>query len=217
MMAKEPPPIVGGSQDDLLEWSLRESGSGLASLTEGTMRGVDRLQRGEVVAAANSFHGAEVSANAAGDANISALRALPGLHDAVWSVSSGANRDWCCRPVIPRMCRVCLTCWYQAQQWRSGSWRGRAVPARCAAEARRHQPKGICAGSTRPVSPVPISPSRSAREAADCRYRNPGPWRRRRARFVPLNLGEFRSPDAAAQLFPARDPGAGRLPARHRG
>ncbi len=83
MMAKEPPPIVGGSQDDLLEWSLRESGSGLASLTEGTMRGVDRLQRGEVVAAAIHFHGAEVSANAAGDTNISALRALPGLHDAV--------------------------------------------------------------------------------------------------------------------------------------
>jgi putative molybdopterin biosynthesis protein len=83
MMAKEPPPIVGGSQDDLLEWSLRESGSGLASLTEGTMRGVDRLQRGEVVAAAVHFHGADMSANAAGDANISALRALPSLHDAV--------------------------------------------------------------------------------------------------------------------------------------
>jgi putative molybdopterin biosynthesis protein len=83
MMAKEPPPIVGGSQDDLLEWSLRESGSGLASLTEGTMRGVDRLQRGEVIAAAVHFHGADMSANAAGDANISALRALPSLHDAV--------------------------------------------------------------------------------------------------------------------------------------
>jgi putative molybdopterin biosynthesis protein len=83
MLAKEPPPIVGGSQDDLLEWSLRESGSGLASLTEGTMRGVDRLQRSEVVAAAVHFHGADMSANAADDANISALRALPGLHDAV--------------------------------------------------------------------------------------------------------------------------------------
>src|SRR6516165_10012526 len=47
MMVAEGPPIVGGSQDDLLEWSLRESRSGLASLTEGTMRGIDRLQRGE--------------------------------------------------------------------------------------------------------------------------------------------------------------------------
>jgi putative molybdopterin biosynthesis protein len=46
MIAADPPPIVGGSQDDLLEWTLRESGSGLASLTEGTARGVDRLLRG---------------------------------------------------------------------------------------------------------------------------------------------------------------------------
>jgi len=83
MTAAEPPPIVGGSQDDLLEWSLRESGSGLASLSEGTLRGVDRLQRGEVLATAIHFHGADVSANSSGDPNTSALRALPGLHDAV--------------------------------------------------------------------------------------------------------------------------------------
>src|ERR1700731_3833979 len=56
MIAADPPPIVGGSQDDLLEWTLRESGSGLASLTEGTLRGVDRLQRGEVLASAIHFH-----------------------------------------------------------------------------------------------------------------------------------------------------------------
>ena len=30
---------------------------GLASLTEGTARGVERLQRGEVIAAAVHFHG----------------------------------------------------------------------------------------------------------------------------------------------------------------
>ena len=35
MTAADPPPIIGGSQDDLLEWTLRESGSGLASLAEG--------------------------------------------------------------------------------------------------------------------------------------------------------------------------------------
>jgi len=83
MIAAEAPPIVGGSQDDLLEWALRESGSGLASLNEGTTRGVDRLQRGEVIATAIHFHGSEVSANAAEDANIAALRAIPSLHDAV--------------------------------------------------------------------------------------------------------------------------------------
>jgi putative molybdopterin biosynthesis protein len=77
------PPIVGGSQDDLLEWTLRESGSGLASLTEGTARGVDRLQRGEVIAAAVHFHNDAVSDESADDANIAAVRAMPGLHDAV--------------------------------------------------------------------------------------------------------------------------------------
>jgi excisionase family DNA binding protein len=80
MIAADPPPIVGGSQDDLLEWTLRESGSGLASLTEGTARGVERLQRGEVIAAAVHFHSEDV---AAVDGNTAALRAMPGLHDAV--------------------------------------------------------------------------------------------------------------------------------------
>ncbi len=83
MITADPPPIVGGSQDDLLEWTLRESGSGLASLTEGTARGVDRLQRGEVIAAAIHFHSNEISEYSAGDANIAAVRGMSGLHDAV--------------------------------------------------------------------------------------------------------------------------------------
>ena len=83
MMVQEPPPIVGGSQDDLLEWSLRESGSGLASLNEGTTRGVERLKRGEVLATAVHFHGAHFSNSAGDDANIVALRSLPNLHDVV--------------------------------------------------------------------------------------------------------------------------------------
>jgi putative molybdopterin biosynthesis protein len=87
MQAAEPPPIVGGSQDDLLEWALRESGSALASLNEGTMRGVERLQRGEVIAAAVHFHSIHEFDDSAGkivgDVNIAAVRAVPGLHDAV--------------------------------------------------------------------------------------------------------------------------------------
>jgi molybdate-binding protein len=82
MITADPPPIVGGSQDDLLEWSLRESGSGLASLTEGTARGVERLLRGEVIAAAVHFHSPLLSEDAA-DANVAAVRTMPGLHDAV--------------------------------------------------------------------------------------------------------------------------------------
>jgi molybdate-binding protein len=83
MIDANPPPIVGGSQDDLLEWALRESGSGLASLAEGTARGVERLERGEVIAAAVHFHGPATSDDSAGDANVAAVRTMPGLHDAV--------------------------------------------------------------------------------------------------------------------------------------
>jgi excisionase family DNA binding protein len=77
LIPPEPPPIVGGSQDDLLEWSLRQAGSGLASLSEGTGAGVARLLRGEVAAAAIHYH------NDAADPNVEAARAMPRLHDAV--------------------------------------------------------------------------------------------------------------------------------------
>jgi excisionase family DNA binding protein len=74
------PPIVGGSHDPLLEWALRESGSGLATLPEGSEAGLQRLVRGEVAAAAIHLHRIE------GDdetANTDAVAHTPGLHDAV--------------------------------------------------------------------------------------------------------------------------------------
>lgn len=77
MSTSEPPPIVGGSQDDLLEWSLRQSGSGLATLSEGTEGGVTRLLRGEAAVAAIHFH------SEAADANIAAAAAMPQLYDVV--------------------------------------------------------------------------------------------------------------------------------------
>lgn len=80
MIPAEAPPIVGGSQDDLLEWCLRRSGSGLASLNEGTEGGVARLLRGEIAAAAIHFHGA---GDGEESANVAAVRAMPRLHDAV--------------------------------------------------------------------------------------------------------------------------------------
>ena len=80
MTSTDPPPIVGGSQDALLEWCLRESGSGLATLSEGTESGVGRLLRGEVIAAAIHYHS---GVNADGDDNIAAVRSMAGLHDAV--------------------------------------------------------------------------------------------------------------------------------------
>src|SRR5216683_1014526 len=52
----EPMPIVGGSHDPLLEWALRESSSGLATLPEGSEAGLARLANGTIVAAAIHLH-----------------------------------------------------------------------------------------------------------------------------------------------------------------
>ncbi|MCC6947229.1 MAG: helix-turn-helix transcriptional regulator [Bradyrhizobiaceae bacterium] len=80
MPALEPPPIVGGSHDPLLEWALRESGSGLATLPEGSETGLARFAKGEVLAAAIHLHALE---GEAADANVEALRMRSDLRDAV--------------------------------------------------------------------------------------------------------------------------------------
>jgi excisionase family DNA binding protein len=74
------PPIVGGSQDPLLEWALRESGCGLASLPEGSETGLRRLARGEVMAAAIHLHWLKGDDDTA---NVEAVAQASGLHDAV--------------------------------------------------------------------------------------------------------------------------------------
>jgi excisionase family DNA binding protein len=80
-LARAPaPPIVGGSHDPLLEWALRESGSALACLPEGSEAGLQRLARGEVMVAAIHLHRLDGDDEAA---NIEAVAAAPGLHDAV--------------------------------------------------------------------------------------------------------------------------------------
>lgn len=73
------PPIAGGSTDPLLEWALRESGSGLASLPEGSEAGLRRLARREVILAAVHLHTLDDGTLA----NVEAVRHAPGLHDAV--------------------------------------------------------------------------------------------------------------------------------------
>jgi excisionase family DNA binding protein len=45
------PDVVGGSHDPLLDWALRESGSGLACLFDGSLDGLERLAAGEAIAA----------------------------------------------------------------------------------------------------------------------------------------------------------------------
>jgi len=79
MQPANPPPIIGGSQDSLLEVAVRDSGCGLALLAEGSQAGLDRLTHGEVAIAAIHLH-ATPDDDAA---NPDAIRAEPGLFDAV--------------------------------------------------------------------------------------------------------------------------------------
>jgi putative molybdopterin biosynthesis protein len=43
--------VVAGSHDPLLEWAIRESGSGLATMFDGSLDGLDRLNGGQACAA----------------------------------------------------------------------------------------------------------------------------------------------------------------------
>jgi len=47
----ERPPVFAGSHDPLLDWALRESGSGLATYFDGSLSGLQRLAEGGAVAA----------------------------------------------------------------------------------------------------------------------------------------------------------------------
>lgn len=74
------PAVLGGSTDPLLEWAVRQSGAGLAGLPEGSAAGLERLARNEVAIAAIHFHRLDGDDE---DANLEAVAARPGLHDAV--------------------------------------------------------------------------------------------------------------------------------------
>jgi excisionase family DNA binding protein len=76
----EPPPIVGGSHDPLLQWALSESHAGLAILPEGSRSGYQRFLKGEVVAAAIHFHDLDDPEE---DANIEIVAREATLYDAV--------------------------------------------------------------------------------------------------------------------------------------
>jgi putative molybdopterin biosynthesis protein len=97
MRAAPAPPIVGGSQDSLLEWALRDSGSGIASLPEGSEAGVARLLRGEVLAAAIHYHASDTA-----DANPRLIRRLPGLHDGVLIAIAKREQGLLVAPGNPR-------------------------------------------------------------------------------------------------------------------
>lgn len=50
-LLKPRPPVAAGSHDPLLDWALRESGAGIATLFDGSLDGVARFARGEALLA----------------------------------------------------------------------------------------------------------------------------------------------------------------------
>jgi len=70
-----PANIVAGSHDPLLDWAIRESGSGLAAYFDGSLDGLARMARGEA-----GIAGLHVFEPARGDWNLDHVQAaLPGL------------------------------------------------------------------------------------------------------------------------------------------
>ena len=76
----EPAAIVAGSHDPLLEWALRESGCGLATLAVGSEAGLARFLAGEAIAAGMHLHALD---DLEGDANVAALKARSDVGDTV--------------------------------------------------------------------------------------------------------------------------------------
>ncbi len=76
----DPPPIVGGSHDPLLQWALSESRAGLAMLPEGSESGYRRFLAGGVIAAAIHFHDLDDPDR---DANVETVSRESSLFDAV--------------------------------------------------------------------------------------------------------------------------------------
>lgn len=76
----EPPPIIGGSHDPLLQWALSESRAGLAILPEGSEVGYRRFLGGEVLAAAIHFHDLDSPDQ---DENVRVAASEARLYDAV--------------------------------------------------------------------------------------------------------------------------------------
>lgn len=74
----KPPPILGGSSDPLLEWALRESGCGLATLFEGSTGGLKRFAEAQALAI-----GLHLMDSEGGGYNREAVGALTGVHDLV--------------------------------------------------------------------------------------------------------------------------------------
>ena len=209
MTRPEPAPIIGGSHDPLLEWALRESGSGLATLAVGSEAGFARFVAGEAIAAAMHLHALRIP------------RPTPTLPRCRTQRYAGcrAGRFLPPRAGLPGRARQSAQNPFDRRR-RSPSARaspcGRKAPARSCCCWR------CCIGQGRARSLAvgqPGLPDRPRHRAGDprrpCRCRHRHARRRQcgRARFRADRLGAVRPGDAPARLFSAAAAGADPLPA----
>ena len=122
----EPPPIIGGSHDPLLEWAARWSGSGLALLPEGSEAGLERLSRNSVAIAAIHLHDLESDARA----NEDAIATRPELHDAVLIAFARREQGCLLRPAIQRLRQRAIGDRRPRDLWPSAGGRGRTAIVR---------------------------------------------------------------------------------------
>jgi excisionase family DNA binding protein len=208
-----PPPILGGSHDPLLEWALRESGSELATLPEGSEAGLTRLARGEVSMAAIHLHRLDGDDDAA---NLDAVASAPGLYNAVVIAFARREQGLLVAPGNPlgigdvagiaaRRARLTLR-----PQGAGAQLLLLALMARA----------GIPLNALTTVKPdLPDRSGRrpgSARRARRLRYRHAFGGASRWARLRTPHRRALRPRAAPARLFSAGPAGAVRLPAHRR-
>ena len=205
------PPIVGGSHDPLLEWALRESNSGLASLPEGSEEGLRRLTQGEVMIAAIHLHRLD------GDdetANVDGVADMPGLHDAVVLGFARREQGILVAPGNPLglsdMASIATSRARMAQ--RPAGAGAQLLLLALLARAGIALDELKLAKPAFPTGPDIAQAIRAGR--IDCGIATRSVAKSAGLDFLPLSLGTFRSRDAAARLFHEGAAGAVRLHAR---
>ena len=182
------PPIVGGSHDPLLEWALRESHSGLASLPEGSEEGLRRLTQSEVMIAAIHLHRLD------GDdetANLDAVADAAGLHDAVVLGFARREQGILVAPGNPLgLSDMASIATFARTHGATPRRRRRAIAAARAVGARRHRPRRIEAGKTRLSDRTRYRPG-DPRRPHRLRDRHAKRGEIGRARFPAARLGTF--------------------------
>ena len=149
------------------------------------------------------------------DANIAAVRAMPGLHDAVLVGLARREQGLLLPPGNPKQLHSLadvLASGAQMAVRQPGA--GAQMLLDVLLTRAGAEPKDL----RRLEPPCLTGPDLAAAiraGQADCGIATRAAAKSAGLDFVPAALGEFRSADAAAQLFPPTDPGADRLPRRH--